>query len=225
MINKKKIFIAVDTNNITKAKKIIRETQTKKIKIGYKFGFEFFYSKDGRKFISSLKNQIIFLDLKLNDIPNTIKSAIRSLKDLKISYLTVHLSSGMSALKALKKESKNIKIAGVTTLTSLNNKDLKEIGYNKKINELVIHQAKLATRAKLDAIVCSGHEIRSVKKVFKKEVITPGIKIHNTKNDQKRVMRPIDAFAAGSDWLVIGRSITNGNIKKNLKHLLEILEE
>ena len=224
-MNKKKIFIAVDTNNISKAKKIIKYTQTNKIKIGYKFGLEFFYSKDGRKFLSNLKNQIIFLDLKLNDIPNTIKSAMRSLKNLKISYLTVHLSSGLSALKTLKKESRNIKIAGVTTLTSLNNKDLKEIGYNKKVNELVKHQAKLATKAKLDAIVCSGHEVRSVKRVFRKEIITPGIKIHNTKNDQKRVMRPTDAFAAGSNWLVIGRSITNGNIKKNIKNLLEILED
>ncbi len=221
----KQIFIAVDTNKISKAKRIIRDTQSNKIKIGYKFGHEFFYSKDGRKFLSSLKNKIIFLDLKLNDIPNTMKSAIRSLKDLKISYLTVHLSSGMSALKALKKESKNIKIAGVTTLTSLNNKDLKEIGYNKKVNELVRHQAKLATKARLDAIVCSGHEIRSVKKVFKKEIITPGIKMLNIKNDQKRVMRPTDAFAAGSNWLVIGRSITNGNIKKNIKNLSEILED
>ena len=225
MISKKKIFIAVDTNNIFKAKKIIRNTQTKKIKVGYKFGLEFFYSKDGRKFLSNLKNQIIFLDLKLNDIPNTLKSAIRSLKNLKISYLTVHLSSGLSALKSLKKESKNIKIAGVTTLTSLNNKDLKEIGYNKKVNEVVRHQAKLATKAKLDAIVCSGHEIRLVKRVFKKEIITPGIKMQNVKNDQKRVMGPADAFAAGSDWLVIGRSITNGNIKNNMKNLLEILED
>ena len=224
-MNKKKIFIAVDTNKISRAKKIIKDTQTKKIKVGYKFGLEFFYSKEGRKFISKLKNQTIFLDLKLNDIPNTVLSAVKSLKNLKISYLTVHLSSGLSALKALKKESRNIKIVGVTTLTSLNNKDLKEIGYNRKVNELVKHQAKLATKAKLDAIVCSGHEIRSVKKVFKKEIITPGIKIHNTKNDQKRVMRPIDAFAAGSNWLVIGRSITNGNIKKNIKNLLEILED
>ena len=220
-MNKKKIFIAVDTNNISKAKKIIKDTQMNKIKVGYKFGLEFFYSKDGRKFLAGLKNQIIFLDLKLNDIPNTIKSAIKSLKDLKISYLTVHLSSGLSALKALKKESRNIKIVGVTTLTSLNNKDLKEIGYNKKINELVKHQAKLAAKAKLDAIVCSGHEIRLVKKVFKKEVITPGIKIKNAQNDQKRIMKPKDAFAAGSDWLVIGRSITNGNIKKNFKYFLE----
>ncbi len=224
-MNKKKIFIAVDTNKISKAKRIIRDTQTNKIKIGYKFGLEFFFSKDGRKFISGLKNQTIFLDLKLNDIPNTVVSAMKSLKNLKVSYLTVHLSSGSSALKILKKESKNIKIVGVTTLTSLNNKDLKEIGYNKKVNELVKHQAKLATKAKLDAIVCSGHEIRSVRKVFRKEIITPGIKIQNTKNDQKRVMRPIDAFAAGSDWLVIGRSITSGNIKKNIKNLLKILED
>ena len=224
-MNKKKIFIAVDTNKISRAKKIIKETQTKKIKVGYKFGLEFFYSKEGRKFISKLKNQTIFLDLKLNDIPNTVLSAVKSLKNLKISYLTIHISSGLSALKALKKVSRNIKIVGVTTLTSLNNKDLKEIGYNKKVNELVRHQAKLATKAKLDAIVCSGHEIRSVKKIFNKEIITPGIKIYNTKNDQKRVMRPAHAFAAGSNWLVIGRSITNGNIKKNIKNLLEILED
>ena len=224
-MNKKKIFIAIDTNKVSKAKKIIRDTQTKKIKVGYKFGLEFFYSKEGRKFISSLKNQTIFLDLKLNDIPNTVVSALKSLKNLKISYLTVHLSSGLSALKALKKESKNIKIAGVTTLTSLNNKDLKEIGYNKKVNELVKHQVKLAKKSKLDAIVCSGHEIKQVRSFFKKEIITPGIKIQNTQNDQKRVMKPEDAFTAGSDWLVIGRSITKGNIKKNIQNLLEILED
>ena len=224
-MSKKKIFIAVDTNKISLAKKIIKDTQTNKIKVGYKFGLEFFYSKDGRKFLSNMKNQTIFLDLKLNDIPNTLRSAMRSLKNLRVAYLTVHLSSGLNALKALKKESKNIKIAGVTTLTSLNNNDLKEIGYNKKVNELVRHQAKLATKAKLDAIVCSGHEIKSVKRVFKKEIITPGIKIENTKNDQKRVMRPKDAFAAGSDWLVIGRSITKGNIKKNIQNLLEVLED
>jgi len=224
-MNKKKIFIAVDTNKVSQAKRIIRDTQTNKIKVGYKFGLEFFYSEKGRKFISSLKKQTIFLDLKLNDIPNTVGSAVKSLKNLNISYLTVHLSSGLSALKVLKKESKNIKIVGVTTLTSLNNSDLKEIGYNKKVNELVKHQAKLAKRAKLDAIVCSGHEIKSVKGVFKKEIITPGIKIENTKNDQKRVMRPKDAFAAGSDWLVMGRSITKGNIKKNIQNLLEVLED
>ena len=225
MKNKRKIFIAIDTNKVSKAKRIIEDTKSNKIKVGYKFGLEFFYSIDGRKFISSLKNQTIFLDLKLNDIPNTVRSALKSLKNLKITYLTVHISSGLNALKALKKESRNIKIAGVTTLTSLDDKDLKEIGYNKKLDELVKHQAKLAEKAKLDAIICSGHEIKLVKSVFNKEIITPGIKIQNTKNDQKRIMKPKDAFAAGSDWLVIGRSITNGNIKKNIKNLLEILED
>jgi len=225
MMNKKKIFIAVDTNYVSRAKKIIRDTQTKKIEVGYKFGLEFFYSKDGRKFLSSLKNHKIFLDLKLNDIPNTVSSAMKSLRDLKIAYLTVHISSGLNALKVLKRESKNIKIAGVTTLTSLNDKDLKEIGYKKKVNELVKHQAKLAKKAKLDAIICSGHEIKLVKSEFKKEIITPGIKMQNTKNDQKRIMKPNEAFAAGSDWLVIGRSITKGDIKKNIQSLLKILED
>ena len=150
---------------------------------------------------------------------------MKSLKNLKIAYLTVHISSGLNALKVLKRESKNIKIAGVTTLTSLNDKDLKEIGYKKKVNELVKHQAKLARKAKLDAIICSGHEIRLVKSVFKKEIITPGIKMQNTKNDQKRIMKPNEAFAAGSDWLVIGRSVTKGNIKKNIQSLLKILED
>ena len=224
-MNKKKIFVAIDTNKVSKAKKIIRDTKTNKIEVGYKFGLEFFYSKDGRKFLSGLKNQTIFLDLKLNDIPNTVSSAIKSLKSLKISYLTVHLSSGLNALKALKRESRNIKIAGVTTLTSLNNKDLKQIGYNKKVNELVRHQAKLAKKVNLDAIICSGHEIKSVRKVFDKEIITPGIKMQSSINDQKRIMGPGEAFAAGSDWLVIGRSITKGNIKKNIKNLLEILED
>jgi orotidine-5'-phosphate decarboxylase len=224
-MNKKKIFIAVDTNKISKAKRIIRDTKTNKIKIGYKFGLEFFYSKEGRKFISGLKNQIIFLDLKLNDIPNTVRSAMKSLKDLKISYLTVHLSSGLSALKALKKESRNIKIAGVTTLTSLNNKNLKEIGYNKKVNELVLHQAKLAAKAKLDAIVCSAQEVEIVKKVFKKEIITPGIRLDKKKNDQKRTLTPKQAFKNGSDWLVIGRPITKGNIKKNMQLLIDHLSQ
>ena len=150
---------------------------------------------------------------------------MKSLKNLKISYLTVHLSSGLSALKALKNESKRIKIAGVTTLTSLNNEDLKEIGYSKKVKELVMHQAKLAKKANLDAIICSGHEIKSVKRVFKKEIITPGIKMQNTSNDQKRVMGPSEAFAAGSDWLVIGRSITKGNVKKRIQNLLKTLED
>ena len=223
---KKKIFIACDTSNIDKAKKIIKQTQTKKLKIGYKFGLEFINSKKGRVFISKLKKKIIFLDLKLNDIPNTMKSTVNALKDLKINYLTVHISSGLKALKAVKKVSGKIKIAGVTTLTSLDNKDLKEIGFKKSVKKLVIHQSRLARKANLDALVCSAHEIEYIKKIFKKEIITPGIRLTKNSHDQKRVMTPREAiFKKKSDWLVIGRSITKGNIKNNIKSLINHLDK
>ena len=223
---KKKIFIACDTNNIDRVKKIIKETQTKKLKIGYKFGLEFINSKKGRVFISKLKKKIIFLDLKLNDIPNTMKSAVKALKDLKIDYLTVHISSGLKALKAVKKVSDKIKIAGVTTLTSLDNKDLREIGFEKSVKKLVIHQSKLARKANLDALICSAHEIEYIKKIFKKEIITPGIRLTKNSHDQKRVMTPREAiFKKKSDWLVIGRSITKGNIKNNIKNLINHLDK
>ena len=216
----KKIFIALDTNKISKAKKIIKETQTNRIKIGYKFGLEFILSKNGRNFISKLKNKITFIDIKANDIPNTMKSAINSLKDLKINYLTVHISSGLDALRAVKKVSGKIKIVGVTTLTSLDNKNLKEIGYNKSVKNLIIHQAKLAKKAKLDAIVCSPNEVKYVRKFFKKEIITPGVRFNKNKQDQKRTMHP---SKIKSDWLVCGRIITKGNIKNNLKKLIQYL--
>ena len=216
----KKLFIAVDTNKISKAKKIIKETQTNRIKIGYKFGLEFMLSKNGRNFISKLKNKITFIDIKANDIPNTMKSAINSLKDLKINYLTVHISSGLEALRAVKKVSGKIKIVGVTTLTSLDNKNLKEIGYNKSVKNLIIHQAKLAKKVKLDAIVCSPNEVKYVRKFFKKEIITPGVRFNKNKQDQKRTMHP---SKIKSDWLVCGRIITKGNIKNNLKKLIQYL--
>ena len=187
-MKKIKIFIACDTTNLTKAKKIINQTKTNKIKIGYKFGLEFMNSKNGRKFISSLKNKIIFIDLKLNDTVNTMISAVKALKDLKINYLTVHISSGLTALKAVKKVSGSTKIIGVTTLTSLNNNDLKLIGYNKSVKSLVSHQAKLAKKAGLDALVCSPYEVSAVRKIFKKEIITPGVQIGKRNYDQKRSM-------------------------------------
>ena len=216
----KKIFIACDTKSIKKVKKIIKETQTNKIKIGYKFGLEFFNSKNGRKFVSKLKNKVIFIDLKLHDIPNTVKSAVNALKDLNINYLTVHIASGFKALKEIKKISGKIKIVGVTTLTSLDNKNLKEIGYSKSIKKLVIHQSNLASKANLDCLVVSPHEVKFVKKIFKKEIITPGIRFNSNINDQKRVMTPKQAFKNGSDWLVVGRAVTKGNIKNNLKKLI-----
>ena len=215
-MTKTKIFIACDTTNITKVKRIINQTKTSEIKIGYKFGLEFMNSKNGRQFLSSLKNKIIFVDLKLHDTVNTMLSAVKALKDLKINYLTVHISSGLAALRAVKKVSGLTKIVGVTTLTSLNNKDIRLIGYNKSVKNLVTHQAMLAKKANLDALVCSPYEVHAVKKKFKKEIITPGVQIGKRNYDQKRSM---EAKKVKSDWLVIGRAITRGNIKKNIENL------
>ena len=224
--NKKfKVFIACDVKNISKVRKIIKETRTNELKIGYKFGLEFLNSKNGRSFVSRIKNKIIFADLKLNDIPNTCASTVKSIKDLKVNYLTIHVSAGLEALKETKKVSKNIKIVGVTTLTSLNNKNLKEIGYNKSIRNLIKHQSKLAQKAKLDAIVCDGDSVKFVKKIFKKEIITPGIRFSKKTGDQKRVILPKQAFKNGSDWIVIGRPVTKGNIKKNIKNLISHLKK
>ena len=223
-MKKNKIFVACDSTNISKIKQIISKTQNQKVKIGYKFGLEFFNSKNGRNFISKLKRKIIFADLKLHDIPNTCLSAIKAIKDLRVNYLTIHLSSGLKALKACKKISGKTKLVGVTILTSLDNKALKEIGFNKNVKKLVLHQAKLARRAKLDAIVCSAQEVNIVKKVFKGEIITPGIRFNSKSYDQKRVLTPKKAYEFGSDWLVIGRPITKGNIKKNIQKLIDHLK-
>jgi orotidine-5'-phosphate decarboxylase len=222
----KKIFIACDTNKISTAKKIINSTRTNKINIGYKFGLEFWNSKNGRSFISKLKNKVIFADLKLLDIPNTCRSAIKSIKDIKnINYLTVHVSGGLEMLKTIKSASGKIKILGVTTLTSLDNKALKQIGYNKNVKQLVLHQAKLAKLAKLNGIICSPHEAKFLKKICKgMEIITPGIRLKGDKaQDQKRITTPKEAFKNGATSIVIGRSITKGFIKKNIQKLINSL--
>ncbi len=224
-MKKYKIFIACDTNKVSNIKKIIKKTQSSKLKIGYKFGLEFLNSKNGRNYLSKLKKKIIFADLKIHDIPNTCMSTVKAIEDLKVNFLTIHISSGLDALKAVKKISGKTKIVGVTTLTSLNNKSLKEIGYDKDVQKLVLHQAKLANKAKLDALVCSAHEISVVKKVFKKEIITPGIRFNSKANDQKRILTPKQAIKDGSDWLVIGRPITKGNIKNNIKKLVDHLSQ
>ncbi len=224
-MKKPKIFIACDTTNLKKVNRIIEETKNSKLIFGYKFGLEFLNSKKGRNFISKLKKKIVFGDYKIADIPNTSASAIKAVKDLKLNYITIHISSGLKALEAAKKVSGKTKLIGVTILTSLDNKALKEIGYNKDVKKLVLKQAKLASKAKLDAIVCSPLEIKLVKKVFKKEIITPGIRLPgDKKGDQSRVMTPKLAFKNGASALVIGRSLTKGNIKNNIQKLIRELK-
>ena len=228
----KNIFIACDTSNLKLVKKIIKNTQIKVegYRIGYKFGLEFFYSKNGRKFIENIKVKNLWLDKKIFDIPNTAFAAIKSLKDLKnISYITVHISGGLDMLKAVKKATKKynkkLKVLGVTILTSFSSSSIKQIGHTKSIKDLVKKQALISKRAKLDGIVCSAQELKFIKKICSgMEIITPGIRFKGDKlNDQKRVMSPNEAFKSGATSIVMGRSLIKGNIKKNINKLLKSL--
>ena len=230
-MRKNKIFIACDTSNLREIKKIIKQIQTNKIKVIPKFGLQFFYSKNGRKFLESFKKDF-WLDLKINDIPQTALSALDSLKDLKrCKYITVHANGGLKMLKVIKKKAKlinrDLKVLVVTILTSLNNKSLKEIGFTKSVEQLVLKQAGLIKKSGCDGIVCSAQEAKIVKKKYKKLfIVTPGIRLpgDNT-NDQLRVMTPNDAFKNKVSGIVMGRSLIKGNIKKNIQRLVDHLNQ
>ena len=227
----KHIFVACDTSNLNEIKKIINQTNSSKLKIIPKFGLQFFYSKNGRKFLEKFK-QDFWLDLKINDIPQTALSAIDSLKDLKkCKYVTVHANGGLEMLKSIKKKSKkinkNLKVLGVTILTSLNNKSLREIGYTKNVKQLVLRQAALIKKSGCDGIVCSAQEAMMVHKRYKNLlIITPGIRLPgDNSNDQVRIMTPKQAFKNNVSGIVLGRSLTKGNIKNNTKRLIDHLEQ
>ncbi len=227
----KKIFVACDTSNLKEIKKIISQTQTTKLRIIPKFGLQFFYSKNGRKFLENFKKDF-WLDLKINDIPQTSLSAIDSLKDLKkCKYITVHANGGLEMLRIIKKKAKSInrdlKIIGVTILTSLNDKSLKEIGYTKQVRQLVFKQAGLIKKSGCDGIVCSAQEAKIVRKKYKKlDIITPGIRLPGESiNDQSRVMTPKEAFKNKVSGIVMGRSLIKGNIKNNIRRLIDHLSK
>ena len=225
----KGIFVACDTSNLNEIKKIINQTNSNKLKIIPKFGLQLFYSKNGRKFLEKFKKDF-WLDLKINDIPQTALSAIDSLKDLKkCKYITVHVNGGLEMLKSVKKKAKkinkNLKVLGVTILTSLDNKSLKEIGHTKNVKQLVLKQASLIKKSGCDGIVCSAQEAIMVRKRYKNLlIITPGIRLPgDSSNDQKRIMTPKQAFKNNVSGIVIGRSLTKGNIKNNTKKLVDHL--
>ena len=230
-MNNKYIFVACDTSNLIKIKKIINQTRSNKLKIIPKFGLQFFYSRNGRKFLEKFKKNF-WLDLKINDIPQTALSAIDSLKDLKkCKYITVHANGGLEMLRSIKKKTKKInkdlKVLGVTVLTSLNNKSLKQMGHTKNVKQLVLKQAELIKKSGCDGIVCSAQEAMMVRKRYKNLlIITPGIRLPgDSSNDQRRIMTPKQAFKNKVSGIVIGRSLTIGNIKTNTKKLADHLNK
>ena len=226
-MTKNKIFIACDNSNINQIKKIIKHT--KPYNLIPKFGLQFFYSKNGRKFLENYKSEFM-LDIKASDIPQTISSALHSIKDLKkIKYITVMASVGLKGLKVFQKQAlkinKSIIVCGVTILTSLDNKSLREIGYKDSVKKLVLKQAALIKKAGLKGIVASGSEAKIIRKKYKNLfILTPGIRLPGDKaNDQSRVLTPKAALQAGASAIVLGRSIHSGKIKQNIKRLIDHL--
>jgi orotidine-5'-phosphate decarboxylase len=211
------IIVAIDEINFKKASDILDNLDSEKcmVKIG-----SVSFNSIGHDIISyaSKKGFDIFLDLKLHDIPNTVKKSIEGLVSLPIKMLTIHTSGGkemmMAAMEAV--SGTEIKVFGVTALTSLSNDDTNEI-FQRTASAQVNAMLDLAESAGIDGVVCSPHELDLVSKRKSLLSITPGIRLYDSNDDQKRVMTPKEAINHGADYLVIGRPITESeNISKAL---------
>ena len=221
----KNIFVACDVSS----QKEILELLTKihdKIS-GIKIGLQYItkHSPKDIKELSKFKKPI-FYDGKFFDIKNTLIESIKSLKDLNISYATVHLLNGLDALKAANEVANNIniKLLGVSVLTSFGNKDLDQLGFKDHVSDQVLRLIKIAYKANLYGVVCSPLEVKMIKKIAPDlKCFTPGIRQNENKDDQKRTMDAKQALELGSDCLIIGRPITKGDPKKNIKEILTSL--
>ena len=219
------IIVAIDETDFTRASKIIDNLDPKKcmVKIG---SVSFNSSGHELIFYAAEKGFEIFLDLKLHDIPNTVKKSIEGLSVLPIKLLTIHASGGKDMMKAAMEgvSGSDIKVFGVTALTSLSDKDTNEI-YRRSATEQVNAMLDLAESACIDGVVCSPHELELVSKRESLLSITPGIRLDESNDDQKRVMTPKQAIELGADYLVIGRPITeSNNIKESLSRIVESLK-
>jgi len=212
-MKKFKAFIALDATYNKKNIEVVKKLH--KLVYGFKVGYRSFYNKDVDKLIAEIKRKKskLFLDLKLHDIPNTVSSAIESLKSINPDFLTLHISGGEEmlkvALKNIKKLNLKTKVLGVTLLTSLDGKDSKKIYGEKDTNKLIKKLALIASKAKIAGLVCAGQDLKSLKSFKSLLKVTPGVKLLNRKDDQKRVSFVHDAINSGANFVVIGRELIN----------------
>ena len=195
---------------------------------GIKIGLQYITQRSPEEIreLSKFKKPI-FYDGKFFDIKNTLVESIKSLKNLNINYATVHLLNGLDALKAANQVAQevNINLLGVSVLTSFGDEDLKSLGFNKKVEDQVKVLIKIAIEAKLYGVICSPLEIKMIKEIAPKlKCFTPGIRMQETKDDQKRTMNANEAIKEGSDCLIIGRPITQGNPKENIKNIISSID-
>ena len=222
-MSSKKIIVALDNSNLNQTLKLVNilKEEVFAFKIGYQFFFNFGIT--GYKKIYSICPRI-FLDLKLHDIPNTVKKGLEALKKINPIFTTIHISGGDSMMASSKKSCGKTKVIGVSILTSLDAKQTKKY-YNQKNISLILKKYCVAAKKNgLDGIVCSPNEIRIVRKLLGKNflIITTGIRMSgNLKDvDKKIVESPKKAIDMGANYLVIGRPITQS--KNPLKTIKEI---
>jgi len=216
-----KIILALDTTNLNQAINITNQVKNKIFTV--KLGLEFFnaHGKEGIKKFNEIGVTNLMLDLKLKDIPQTVYKSIKALDDINFGFLTVHGQGGRQMVIEAKKAAKEIKckpkILMVTILTALNDNDLKDMGNNNTVDQQVESLAKLAKELKT-GVVCSGQEAKTVRKILGDDLLifTPGIRMNNNKDDQKRTCTPEDSIKNGSNKIIMGRSLINGNIEENL---------
>lgn len=221
----KQIIVAIDEIELQKVKHILNSLDPNKciIKIG-----SVAYSAIGDDLLtySANKGFEIFLDLKFHDIPNTVQKCIEGLVSMPINMLTVHISGGIEMLKGAMEAVKgsNIKVFGVTALTSLSDQDTKQI-YKRTVASQVKEMLEIADIADIDGVVCSPLELKLVANKKNLLSITPGIRLKHTNDDQKRVMTPKEAISLGADFIVIGRPITSSkNIRRSFQEIYESIQ-
>ena len=195
---------------------------------GIKIGLQYITQRSPEEIRELSKfNKPIFYDGKFFDIKNTLVESIKSLKDLNVKYATVHLLNGLDALKAanLAAQDINLNLLGVSVLTSFGDEDLEKLGFNNRVEDQVKKLIKIAMEANLYGVICSPREIKMIKKIAPNlKCFTPGIRTNEVKDDQKRTMNANEAIKEGSDCLIIGRPITKGDPKENIKNILSSID-
>ena len=222
----KNIFVACDVSSqkeILDLLELIHEDIS-----GIKIGLQYITQRSPEEIreLSKFKKPI-FYDAKFFDIQNTLVESIKSLKNLNVDYATVHLLNGLDALKMANKAADeiNLKLLGVSILTSFSDDDLESLGFNSKFKDQVKRLVKIAIEANLYGVICSPLEVKMIKEIAPNlKCFTPGIRMADTKDDQKRTLSANEAIKEGSDCLIIGRPITKGDPKKNIKHILSTIK-
>ena len=222
----KNIFVACDVSSqkeIIDLLKLIHKDIA-----GIKIGLQYITRRSPEEIRELSKfNKPIFYDGKFFDIKNTLVESVKSLKELNINYATIHLLNGLDSLKAANEAAQkiNLNLLGVSVLTSFGDEDLLSLGFSDKVKDQVKRLIKIAMDANLHGVICSPLEVKMIKEIAPKlKCFTPGIRMGDAKDDQKRTMNANDAINEGSDCLIIGRPITKGNPKENIKNILSSIE-